>query len=114
MVQNIANSLVSYENPLYFEPKFQRMLSDHLVKIKESVGTQPMVVETNVAYHAKGDLYMVFRQMGLSPKYWWITMIINNITSPEQYDGERTNFILPDYDYIDELYQMFNTVDGSI
>ena len=41
-------------------------------------------------------------------------MIINNITSPEQYDGERTNFVLPDIDYIDDLYRMFNTVDGNI
>ena len=41
-------------------------------------------------------------------------MIINNISSPEQYDGERVNFILPDINYIDELYQMFNTVDGNV
>ncbi len=114
MVQNIANSLVSYENPMYYDPSFQRMLRDHLVRIRESVGTQPMVLTTNIAHHCKGDLYMVFRQMGLSPKYWWITMVINNYSSPEQYDGERTNFILPDIEYIDELYQMYNTVDGNI
>ena len=114
MAQNIASSVVSYENSLYFDPKFHIMLRDHLIKIKESVGTQPMIIDTNIAYHAKGDLYMVFRQMGLSPKYWWITMIINDISSPEQYDGEQVNFTLPDIEYIDEIYRMFNTVDGNI
>lgn len=114
MVQNIANSLVSYENRIYYEPKFQIMLRDHLLRIRTSVGTQPMIVDTNVAYHAKGDLNMVFRQMGLSPKYWWITMILNNISSPEQYDGERTNFILPDMEYIDDLYRLYNTIDGNV
>lgn len=114
MAQNIANSLVSYENKAYFEPKFQTMLRDHLAHIGSSVGTQPMVIDANVAYHSKGDLYMVFRQMGLSPKYWWITMIINNISSPEQYDGNRVNFILPDIEYIDDLFRLYKTVDGNI
>ena len=114
MAQNIANNAVSYENALYYDPKFHTMLRDHLINIRQSVCTQPMVFDANVAHHAKGDLYMAFRQSGLSPKYWWITMIINNITSPEQYDGERTNFVLPDIDYIDDLYRMFNTVDGNI
>ena len=114
MAQNIASSLVSYENPMYFDPGFQRMLRDHLVLIRQSNSTQPMIVDSNVAHHSKGDLYFVFRQMGLSPKYWWITMIINNITSPEQYDGERTDFILPDMQYIDELYQLYMTVDGNV
>lgn len=114
MAQNISNSVVPYENSVYFEPSFHRNLLDHLELIKRSVSTQPLLIEGDVAYHSKGDLYQVFRQIGLSPKYWWITMVINNITSPEQYDGERTSFILPDLSYIDELYLIYSTKEGNV
>lgn len=114
MAQNIANKLGSYESNQYYDPKFHTILKDHLLKIQKSIGTQPMVIDPNVAFHGKGDLYLVFKQMSLPPKYWWITMVLNNISSPEQYDGERTSFLLPDQEYIDDLFRLYNTVDGII
>lgn len=114
MAKNIVDSIGVYEDPLYYDPAFRIVLMDHLPLIKKAPATQIMSIDDNISFYAKGDLYLVFKQMRLAPKYWWITMILNNINSPEEFDGERTQLLLPDLEYIEDLYRLQRTVETNI
>lgn len=114
MAKNIAANVKDPGPTRFFSSSFRRTLMDHIDIIKSAVSTQPMVYDANAAYHCKGDLYLLFRTIQLAPKYWWITMKVNGYNSPEEFDGEYVNMILPDISYIDNLYRIHNTSEGNV
>lgn len=87
----------------YESDAFRTAVEDHLQILKYSVGAQTLSAQPIDAHVFDGDLYGLFAKLNVEKRIRWATMRVNGYTSPQEYAGDRTVFIVPDIDQLDRL-----------
>jgi hypothetical protein len=87
----------------YYRFITRQTFKDHLDNIMESSST--ITLENRIAKQYKGNFLGLMVYYQIDSRYWYITMLLNGLESPHQYDG--SNFItVPEYKQIDDLYRV--------
>lgn len=100
--------------PLYFLAKpqtvasfetdaFRTAVEDHLSNLKNQSSTQTLQCLPIDAEVYRGDLFGLLSKMGIEHRLRWTTMRMNGYTSPQDYDGEKVIFLIPNIDSMDRL-----------
>lgn len=93
----------------YYHRDFLILLESHLTYFLNNKITGAIAVEPAVAYKYRGDLYGMLKEIGVESKYHYMVMRLNGYKSSADYQGDRVEFLQPDFSEIDLLRQIFNT-----
>ena len=97
-------ALIDSASSLNYESvAFRNAVEDHLQLLKYSGNVQTLNAVPIDAVVFEGDLYGILAKLGVEKRIRWTTMRLNGYTSPQEYAGERTMFLIPDIDVLDRL-----------
>lgn len=91
---------------------FRNAVEDHLQLLKAGSGAQTVNAADIDAVVFEGDLYGLFSKIGIEKRIRWTAMRMNGYTSPQEYAGDRTIFVIPDIDVMDRLAQAVASRQG--
>ncbi len=95
---------------VYYTPGFLRTCESLLPKLRSSPTNTVLSIEPTLGHRYQGDFYGMLTASRIAPKYHWITMRVNDISSPDQYDGTQLDFILPDFSIVESQMVMYKTL----
>lgn len=98
---------------MYYHPDFQVIIEDHLLLLRANP-TGYIEVADNEAYRFEFDYYNLLRFKGIPYKYHWIVMRVNDFLSPFDAHQGIKRIIIPDYQRIERLFNMYLTVIGQV
>lgn len=102
----LSNRLSVNIDPLFTNYKF---LNDTMLFADDYAKTnndKHIVAEQNRAYAFQGNLFGLFKEMGLHDNLHMLIMQYNGIDSPHDYDGIKTIFYVPVVDIYNKLYKL--------
>lgn len=108
MTMPIDDLMIDPGADTYYEPEFQVVLETHLTFLRSDKSTIEIPVDQHLAYRYHFDLFGLLRALNVKPHLHWITMRMNNYTSPTQFqpDGVKT-FLVPDDTVVTRIKQSF-------
>ena len=98
---------------MYYHPDFQVIIEDHLLLLRANP-TGYIEVADNEAYRFEFDYYNLLCFKGIPYKYHWIVMRVNDFLSPFDAHQGIKKIIIPDYQRIERLFNMYLTVIGQV
>lgn len=93
----------------YFDVKFQKIIEDHLVLLRNSAKKQPAQIDSQKAYVFKGDFYGFLSSMNVPVNYHYVNLRLNGYNHPSDYVGELTVLYLADPEKVDLLLDIYKT-----
>lgn len=111
---SLYTQLLSNHDFSFSHPDFINILEDHLPLIISSSNTIVMDVDQLSALHFKNNFYGLLTEIKINQKYHWVIMRCNNIASTLAFNGEMTQLIHPDLNYVDNLYNTWRTTYRSL
>ena len=109
MATGIGYALIEPYALGYFSLGFQNMMENHIPEIRAKSSTQNFRVDQAMVNKYEGDLFAVLYRMAIPSKYHWTIMRLNNMMSPTEFNQNTVNILLPDYEYIDQLFTIYNS-----
>lgn len=94
---------------IYYDPVFRGVLEDHLSYLRALTSTTRLAVPPGEAYRFEFDLYGFLAKYGVPVQLHWVTMRMNNYTSPEEFTGEVSELLIPDHTVVDRIRQSHQT-----
>lgn len=102
-MKELLKQVTLTEDQRYLEKGFVKFLHDHSDYVKNHESTTSIPLEPALSYKWKGDLFGLFNELGVSPNYYRIAMIINGLDSPSSWDGEIDLILIPNPSLIDDF-----------
>lgn len=93
----------------YSEPGFLTMIESHLTYIRQLPGNQSVAITDHQAYKYEGDLYGLLNDMKVQKKYHYTVMRVNGYVSSADYKGDVKALLMPDFDEISLLKNIYLT-----
>lgn len=92
----------------YNDPDFMTFLDDHLERLRNSTNSVVVSVEPSTALKYKGDLFGLFKELGFSYPVYYVTMKMNNFTSPTPIQTDIiASLLVPDLGEVRKLYNLW-------
>lgn len=110
MSAKLTQSLIyGRESDPFFDPNFNQILDSHIeyLKVTGSISEKPIDQKYIGQYY--GDFYSALQDLGISPKYHRVVMLMNGLTSPSQYRGQFMLVLCPDEGEINAILGAYNT-----
>lgn len=92
----------------YYDPRFHKIIEDNIAIIRTGVSTNTLALKTYHAELYKGQFYSLLTEYRIPVYLHWITLRLNNLTSPHDYAGSLT-ILLPDFTIVENLLNTFRT-----
>lgn len=106
----ILNILNKPTSNVYYEQGFRVMLEDHLTYLKDLSTTRKINLESQMAYKYEGDFDGLLTVLNIRPEYHFIIMRLNNMTSPQEFNPDKTmTLLIPDNKEIDRIRATYKT-----
>lgn len=94
----------------FYEPAFMAILEDHRVYLaQESNGSTLVEVPPGEAWRFRFNFYGLLAHMDVRVEFRWITMRVNDLVNPKDYDGTLTTLRMPNLAMLNSLADIFNT-----
>lgn len=101
----------------FYDSDFMTFLESILPQISDIETVQAIAVDRSVALSCRGDFYRLLTKnlndTQIPRQYWWIIARVNGLASPDDYTGESTHVILPDFDTLNTLATKYNATQSS-
>lgn len=97
--------MYSAGSPAYYTDELRYEFDDQLPLLRVSTSTRIVTVDPMLRYRYRGDLYGLFRVMGILPKMWWVTMRLNMINDRFRVEDTLEEIMIPDSGFLDKLMQ---------
>lgn len=114
MAMSINKRMLSEGVALYYSEAWMRMIESHMTYLRTVSVNNVVDVEPHQAYKYEGDLYGLLNHLKVQPQYHWLTMRLNDMSSPSELTSETKTLILPNFDVIEKLRQVFQTTNKKI
>lgn len=105
------------ERPLeinYFSAGFRAIIEDHLQILRNTAKLHTVEVSGFQELKYQGDFYGLLRDMGIDHDYHWITLRLNDLHSPMDYQGNLVNIKIPKIDYIKFLLRRYKNSNAFV
>ena len=104
------NSLVAVSgDSIYYNPSFRRVLQSNYHYIKSSLGANTIPIPANIAYQNEFNFYGVLDAMSIPKCYQWIVMMLNDMSSPNQFNRNVTSFYMPSTNILQIIKNTYNS-----
>lgn len=101
----------------FYDVNFLTLLESILPQLADVSTANVVAVERSVALACRGDFYRLLTKnindSQIPRQYWWIILRVNGLGSPEDYTGESSHIILPDFEFLNTLASKFNATQAS-
>lgn len=105
-ILNLERSPISVD---YFDPKFQKMLEEHLVLLRNSAKKRPANIDSQKSYMFIGDFYGYLSSINVPVNQHYINLRLNGFEHPSDYTSELKILYLADPDKVDLLFDIYKT-----
>lgn len=90
---------------------FRRMITHYIPLLgRTDMGARIIAVDDATAYRNQGKFYKLLASQNsviIRNDMYWITMRVNGYDCPEDYDGVKTTFIMPDQRLYDSIVHTY-------
>jgi hypothetical protein len=103
------NSLMFNPGPsVYYTSGFRQVLEDHMTYLRQHQA-QLVQVTPQAAWENDQDLFGFLQVINLPPQYHWVTMRMNNFTSPNEFGQETSLLLVPSANVLEQLRSAYMT-----
>lgn len=110
----VMNDMVKPRNALYYSVGFRQIIEDHLEYLRNNGAIQQLPVNVQDGNMWSGDYYGLLTYLNIPLEMHYITLRVNGMTSPTDYDGSVLQILLPDSDVTDALLQQYRSISTII
>ena len=107
MAQRLQDRLEEPGPAVYYEPGFRQIVEDHLTYLRGHETTEKNSIRPRVAHGCQGDFYCVLSYYGIPREHHWLTLRVNGLTSPLDYDSTMDQMLLCSPTTISRLVKMY-------
>ena len=95
----------------YYTDQFRQVLEDLMYFMRNTPGmTTAYNVTPQNAWENDQDLYGYLQSVvGLAPQYHWVTMRLNNLTSPSQFGKHIKKLLIPNVTWLEQQRSAYET-----
>lgn len=97
-------------NVMMNDQMWMRTLESLLPTIRSRIDNSAFSVSPALALKYQGDFYGLLLENKIAAQYHWITMRLNDMTTPTEYDGTKQIIFVPNTGYIDQQYVLYITL----
>lgn len=76
--------------------------------IKQNYVINETTIEGNLGYKYRGDLYGLFRELEIDPKFYYIYGLVNGCINSSDYDGKNLRFKYINNDILNRYFNTFS------
>lgn len=109
MAMSVDAKMVSAGADLYYSEAWKLTIESHLNYLKELSAANVQTILPADAYKYEADLFGLLLKLKVEPRYHWIVMRLNDMTSPNQMRVDRTFLLMPDLQVVERLRQVHQT-----
>jgi hypothetical protein len=107
---NAINALMFDPGPsVYYTDGFRQVLEDHMTYLRQHQSTQVMAVSPRAAWENDQDLFGFLQLVNLQPQFHWVTMRMNNFSSPTEFGTSVTQLLIPSSVVLEQLRSAYMT-----
>lgn len=92
-------------NNIFYSDGFRNVIEDHLSILKNLSNTQTVTIDPHKAYRYEGDFFSLLADYNVTQQLHWVTMRMNDLKSPIDFNGKIDSILVPDYAVIEQLRQ---------
>lgn len=101
-------------NPTYYDPKFRRVLEDHLTSLASSSSNKIYTPAPGVCWKHRGDFYGLLEELNIPKELHYITMRMSGLRNHQLFTGEDITLIIPSLTEVERLLRIYSTNSGQI
>jgi hypothetical protein len=106
---DVDKLMIQDGSKIYYDPDFRNVLEDHLTFLKTHSTTRNIVMDPQRVYKYESDLFGLLNDYNVPVSLHWLTMRMNDMTSPTDADLSITTLLLPDSSTVDQIRQSHMT-----
>lgn len=99
---------------VYYTPGWHRLMETHMRWLREQVTLRVVEVQDQLVYKFEGDLFGLLRVLGIDDQYHWLTMRLNGMNSPLEFDKRFSQLKLPSPDVVDRIMSIYRTAQKKM
>jgi hypothetical protein len=88
-------------------PGFRNLIENHRLLLKKDTNTFFIELSPHDEYKYTGDFYQLLSKLKINQSLFWITMRINDMHSPIDYNGDKKIILVPAMATINYLLTRF-------
>jgi hypothetical protein len=109
MKMKIDSLMVSPGASIYYDADFRNVLEDHMTYLRQHSSTAQIDVEATKAIKYQFDLFGLLREYRVPEQLHWLTMRMNNMTSPTDATADISSLLVPDHTEVGRIAQAHQT-----
>ena len=109
MTMTIHKQMVDEGPALFYNPSFRATLETHLSLLREHKDTDFLTIESYPAHKYEYDFYGLLSFYKVEPKYHWLILRMNEMTSPPEYTSDITAILIPSNAVVGSIVQAYRT-----
>lgn len=106
----LADKMVNPGPNVYYNEQFRTMIEFHLPFLRAKVSTVAAAIPGNLGLRYQNDFYGLLYEIKIKPHLHWITLRLNGMSDPSEFQLDRVRILIPDENEIDALRTTFTTL----
>lgn len=90
---------------IYYDTAFMSVLEDHMTYLRNNASTNILSIDPMNAYKYEFDLFGLLLLHNVPKHLHWVTMRVNNYSSPNDFDRTRLTLLVPDGNIVKYIRQ---------
>jgi hypothetical protein len=100
------DSLMTDSGPaIYYDTTFMNVLEDFMTYLRTHPTTNIVDIDQMLAYKYEFDFFGLLAQYGIPPNLHWVTLRMNNMTSPNDFAKKAIVLLVPNASTIEAIRQ---------
>lgn len=104
---SISQLQINPGQTLMYTDSFRNLIENHVTYLKNHASTRTTNVEDHIADKYMGDFYQLLYYLKVNQELFWVTLRMNDLVSPLDYDGQLTTLLIPSSNTIHDLLNRF-------
>lgn len=109
MAMTIEKLLAEAGPVIDYDDGFRAVLEDHMTYLRNSSSTTPIMVKPGEAYKYEADLFGLLSHLNIPQNLHWVTMRVNDMTSPTHAKADIQTLLIPSETVIGQIRQTHQT-----
>lgn len=94
-------------DPMVLDPEFIDLMEHYMYFIRSSSVVKVVSTITHDTYKYMGDFYGLLSIMGVPKQMHWITLRLNNLTNPCDFNTGISHLLIPDENFINGILEKY-------
>ena len=106
---DLLNLMIDPGADVYYSDAFRVVMEDHMTYLRNHEDNQALVTQPVYAQKYQGDFFGLLQHHHVAAHLHWVTLRMNHMTNPTQYDGLGLNFIIPSARTLEVIRNTYKT-----